>query len=330
MDAERSGALAPRDAEALEWVRRLDDPEFVDWDAHLAWLERDPGNAAALDRMSLVVADAAEGLEGRGVQPVPDPRESAGAPASANDNHPAGGGRASLRWWPAGLVAVAATALAVVATTLGGGPREEVVRTRPGEHRTLSLSGGTTVALNGGTTIRYAGPDAREIALDAGQAWFSVRHDADRPFAVRLGDDVVRDVGTIFDVARTADGAVVSVGEGEVAYEAGGRRVRLPAGRRLVVYKGVAAASSIEPSAVGAWRRGRLVYRDAAIPDVAADLARAVGEPVSAAGGSPGSRFTGVIVLDRDPRVTFDRVEAATGLRAVHGAGGWRLVPSSR
>lgn len=157
-----------------------------------------------------------------------------------------------------------------------------------------------------------------------------MRHDADRPFAVRLGDDVIRDVGTVFDVARTPDGAVIAVGEGEVAYEAGGRQVRLPAGRRLVVYKGVGATSRVEPSAVGAWRRGRLVYRDAAIADVAADLARAVGEPVSAGVGPSASRFTGVIVLDRDPRVTFDRVEAATGLRAVRGAGGWRLVPSAR
>lgn len=137
MDAERSGAPTPRDAEALDWVRRLDDPEFVDWDAHLAWLEKDPANAAALDRMSLLVEDAADGLARRDAGPVRDALEVPGLPASANDNHPAGGDRAPLRWWPAGLVAVAATALAVVATTLGGGPREEVVRTRPGEHRTL-------------------------------------------------------------------------------------------------------------------------------------------------------------------------------------------------
>jgi transmembrane sensor len=330
MAAEETRTLSASDAEALDWVRRLDDPEFADWDHHLAWLEEDPAHAAAFDRMSLLVEDAAEEMPIRADDGAAPSVGEIVPPASANDNAPLASGRSISRWWIGGAVAVAASALAVVASTLSGGPAEQVVRTLPGEHRTLSLADGTTIAMNGSTTIRYAGASAREVALDAGQAWFAVRHDPNSPFAVRLGDDVVRDVGTTFDVARTPDGSVVTVGEGEVAFESGTRSVRLPAGRRLVVYKGSAAVSSVEPSAVGGWRRGRLVYRDATLSDVATDLSRAIGEPVAARSGGRLVRFTGVIVLDRDPRTTFDRVEAATGARAVHGADGWQLLPPTR
>ena len=48
--------------EALDWVRRLHDPAFSDWEAHVAWLERDPRNPAAFDEMSRTIETATEGL----------------------------------------------------------------------------------------------------------------------------------------------------------------------------------------------------------------------------------------------------------------------------
>jgi transmembrane sensor len=316
------------DAEALDWVLRIDDPGFADWDAHLAWLERSPEHAAAFDRLSLLVDDS-----GAAVSAAPPPPSAAShgerSHVVANDNAPPPA-RRNARWWIGGAAAIAASALAVFATTLGGGPAETLVRTRAGEHRTLALVDGTTIAMNGGTSIRLAGLAAREVAIESGEAFFTVRHDAARPFSVRIGDDVVRDVGTAFDVALGAAGATVAVQEGEVAYEARHGSVRLPAGRRLVVYKGVAAVSRVDPSSVGGWRSGRLVYRDATLAEVAADLSRAVGEPVTATASARVDRFTGVIVVDHDRRRTFERVEAVTGARAVHGAGGWRLIAPTR
>ncbi|MDP1027584.1 FecR domain-containing protein [Sphingomonas sp. KR1UV-12] len=313
-------ALSPLDADALDWVRRVHDPEFADWDAHLAWLEEDAAHADAFDRMQLLVDAATADLA-----PSPAPE-----PVFANDNAPDPQRGWTRRWWLGGGVAVAATALAVLTTTLGGGPVEQIVQTASGEQRTVALADGTTIAMNGGTSIRFAGPAAREVAVERGEAFFTVHHDTDHPFVVRIGDDAVRDIGTAFNVARSNTDLRVAVREGEVVYDAGRSQVRLPAGRRLTAYKGTAAVSSVDPAAVGGWRSGRLVYRDATLAEVAADLSRAIGEPVVASPDSDLTRFTGVILVKGDRRRMFDRVEAVTGARATHDATGWRLAVPAR
>lgn len=105
------------------------------------------------------------------------------------------------------------------ALTLGGGS-PAVYATIEGERRTVTLSDGSTVVMAPRSTLtvpaRY-GRGSREVTLE-GEAWFTVAHDAARPFAVLADDYRVRDIGTVFTVqARSADTVGVTVIEGSVA-----------------------------------------------------------------------------------------------------------------
>jgi transmembrane sensor len=57
------------EAEALEWIIRLHDPGFVEWDALSAWLAADPRRAAIFQELALLddqlAADLAGELTGR-------------------------------------------------------------------------------------------------------------------------------------------------------------------------------------------------------------------------------------------------------------------------
>lgn len=146
------------------------------------------------------------------------------------------------------------------------------------------LSDGTQVILAPGSLLTVAASyGARERAVELqGAGLFTVKHDAQRPFRVRVGKAVIQDLGTVFTV-KAVDGAgvTVSVIEGSVelsdadssrrhasANLAAGDRGRLLANGTIVSERG-----AVTPEESG-WVRGRLVYRDAPLAEVQADLRR--------------------------------------------------------
>jgi transmembrane sensor len=154
--------------------------------------------------------------------------------------------------------------------------------TSVGERREVTLRDGTKVLL--GPTSRLivpiTGDDGRTATLD-GIGYFNVVHDSAHPFTVKAGAITVQDVGTAFSIeSDDSAGARVAVDSGSVAIgAAGGAAIRgavLNARDRAVVdINGVVA---IERSAVSAddlaWVQGRLVFRDAPLVLVGAELYR--------------------------------------------------------
>jgi len=70
-----------------------------------------------------------------------------------------------------------------------------------GKHQ-LKLADGTLVVLDAGSSIRF--PVAfngreRKVSI-TGQAYFEVVHKADQPFSVTVGNQIIRDIGTHFNV----------------------------------------------------------------------------------------------------------------------------------
>jgi transmembrane sensor len=89
-------------------------------------------------------------------------------------------------------------------------------RTPLGGHQQVALSDGSTVELNTATIIRAAiSSHARDVWLDNGEAFFSVRHLA-VPFVVHAGSRLVTVLGTKFSVLRDGDKVHVAVIEGRV------------------------------------------------------------------------------------------------------------------
>lgn len=123
--------------------------------------------------------------------------------------------RAKLgRWIPASLAAAIAAGLVVWL----GLPKHTTYSTGVGENRTVRMTDGTMITLNAITEIRVSYTKTeRVIDLVSGQAFFQVVANRDRPFFVRSGFAVVRDVGTQFDVDRRPGSTTVTVVEGRVA-----------------------------------------------------------------------------------------------------------------
>ena len=118
-----------------------------------------------------------------------------------------------------------AVAAGVLAVALGlglfsglnnpSGYRAEFV-TALGERRHVALPDGSVIDLNSRSRlqVRYE-QDRRVIELSAGEAMFSVEHDASRPFIVEAGSGRVTVTGTRFDVRRDATQTRVAVEQGD-------------------------------------------------------------------------------------------------------------------
>ena len=158
----------------------------------------------------------------------------------------------------------------------------QTVATSVGQRDSVRLPDGTRVVLAPESELIIAagyGADVREVEL-RGEAYFDVLHDEARPFVVRAGGATIRDLGTTFTVRTTSEqGVRVAVTSGLVslaAAQAAGDSVVLrpgdagtltPDGRRLVERRG-----ATEPDT--AWMRGRLVFNEASMPAIRAELRR--------------------------------------------------------
>ncbi|WKV82618.1 FecR family protein [Pseudomonas sp. B24_DOA] len=189
--------------------------------------------------------------------------------------------------------AVAASVLAV-ALGLGlfsglnnpSGYRAEFV-TALGERRHVALPDGSVIDLNSRSRlqVRYE-QDRRVIELSAGEAMFSVAHDASRPFIVEAGSGKVTVTGTRFDVRRDATHTRVAVEQGTVKVQASAAPdhefINLTAGLGTSVdaQGKVLPAYAINPAQLTAWRNGKLVFNNASLEEVAAEASRYRDKPL--------------------------------------------------
>ncbi|MFI5312064.1 MAG: FecR family protein [Gemmatimonadales bacterium] len=206
-----------------------------------------------------------------------------------------GGSRARrVAGWRGAALGVAAVLVASVGITLwrqGRGAGNvtsavspvRVVATGVGKRDSTQLPDGSRVLLGPGSRLTIAAGFAqghREVEL-VGDAFFDVKHDADHPFAVRVLGGVISDVGTTFTVhADRGDGVVVSVTSGAVELRgsaSGADRGAVLRAGDLGVVDGAGAVTSQQGGATPddtAWMTGRLVFRDAPLAKVRADLRR--------------------------------------------------------
>lgn len=306
-----NGADAMIHEEAVGWVIRTRDPDFVDWSAFTAWLEADARHADIYDALAAADADL----------PALIPQQPVTVPAPAND--PGVPGWRRWRWAVGGAIAAALVGIISVATL----NRADIytVTTRPGETRTIALDDGTRIEMNGASALRLDHKDLRFAALDRGEAVFTVRHDARDPFRVTVGDALFEDAGTVFNIVHDGDATRIGVSEGKVIYNPQAEAIALPAGSALAQDAAGLRLSAVAPEAVASWRQGRLIYDNAPIGEVSADIARSLGVRLDGTARARAMRFTGTIELDRDPARFFARAAPLMGLSAVRRGDGWIL-----
>lgn len=276
--------------EASDWLARLmAGPSDADRAAFLRWFDRSPAHKEAYEQAcaTWVEAGMADAASLRRLTEMGD------GPAQAAP--------VTRRWAPA-MALAAAVVLAVFVGTTYFSNRAGIYETAIGERRDVVLADGSRVTLNTGTRLSVRG---RSIQLERGEAYFEVAHDPSQPFIVTTSAGAARAVGTAFDIRSINDArSLIVVTDGRVELTA-------PSQTPVQIAAGSAAeygAPGITPRAVAdvdstlAWRRGRLVFRQAALRDVVREINRYSETPIII--GDPSIEqleINGVFATDRIP-----------------------------
>lgn len=293
--------------EALAWLVRTNDPEFADWEGFTVWLEADSRRADEYHRLAqseLLVGPALASFE----------------PELVQDNEP------PRRGWQRAWGIAASVLLVGLTGALLALPNftARTYSTKPGQTRTIALASGDEMLLNGGSRVEVGGWKGRDVRVEQGQALFRLAG-AER-LEVRSGDLEIVDIGTVFEVSRTDDRSRVIVDEGAVMVDPDGAGLTLAAGQQVEAEDGATRlrAQPAPPGSAGAWTRGQLVYLNAPIADVAADLRRSTGLAFSTSSAMGARRFSGTLNI-ADVRRDPSSLGPLMGVPVQQAGNGWRL-----
>jgi len=275
--------------DAALWHQRLQrtDADEPIWIAFTDWLEADDRHRLAYDKVEALY-DVLGGLDSSTIVQLPRNR------------------RPMLPWLAgAGLTAAAASVLVALALRPAPPIIEHIV-TAPGETRHVVAADGSAFDLNGATSLAIAlSPRLRQVQLEHGEALFHVAADPRRPFVVAAGSTEIRDIGTVFDVVQMNGLTTVSVAEGKVSVSTPGsasKPILVSAGERLEQSDGgVAVRRPIDPASASSWVSGYLVYEEASLSQVVADVGRYGPRKIVVQGpDSSFRRFSGILKIDSE------------------------------
>ena len=266
----------PDSAEA--WLARLQSPARrpQDEEAFERWRAADPEHAAAYAEVEYLHRNAALLAD--------DPLLRAAARAARRDLARRRPTRAPRRrgWWlAAGMAASLALAFGMGQLIRRDAPQVRSYVAGVGLPQQLQLPDGTRVALDAQSQLdtRF-GPRQRQVILRSGRAQFQVAPDVDRPFVVEVDGNVIRDIGTTFQVSRGAAGVTVGLLEGRVSVsrDAVGHAWTselAPAQQLQIDPQGRAAAvQPLDVAAAHGWTEGELAFTDRRLDDLLAAMNR--------------------------------------------------------
>jgi len=296
--------------QAIAWHIRQDEMSALDWHDFVIWLEADAAHALAFDRVSLDQSSlSAQPAIARKAPPV-----------AANDVFEKGP-PVRRRWmWTVGGTAVAAGLVALL-MPLALAPASDPywLNTKPGQRQDVVLADGTRIEVSGGSRLQLDRRNPRLASLEAGEATFHIRHDERNAFTLHSGGLTVRDVGTVFNVAREGARLDVQVAEGAVLFQPDREAVKLTPGLALSAREdlGRVTLTHVAVDTIGGWRSGRLSFAGEPLAHVADTIRRLYGINLILDPGLSVRPFTGMV------RLTGVAERDVPHLAALVGAG-WR------
>lgn len=185
--------------------------------------------------------------------------------------------------------AVAAAVAVAVILPIRTGSRRLTEYAAGAGPRTIVLPDRTSVTLSAGSSLKFKAKEfaaCRNVALD-GKAIFTVTHDSEHPFAVAVGNAIVKDLGTEFQIDGQGSSITVDVFSGKVLFagkdnlDAG---IAMTAGMHATLEKEsdvprICVKEILNPSA---WADGRFRYENAPVSEVLKDLAHCYNVKLSA------------------------------------------------
>lgn len=142
----------------------------------------------------------------------------------------------------------------------------------------LPLPDGTMVYLHPGAKIAYPNRftgHQREVQF-AGEAYFQVAHDAERPFVVTTPQGDVRAYGTEFNVKTTSsDVTEVVLVEGRVGVmNKGGKELLMAPGQKCTISDRQCLLSAANTEPYESWRDGYFHFEETPLSDILSELGR--------------------------------------------------------
>ncbi|MDI7776258.1 FecR domain-containing protein [Asticcacaulis sp. EMRT-3] len=294
--------------QAIAWVVRAHASDMSDEDilALTEWLEADPAHLAAFDAAERAWMGEAALIAS------PEPTTDIIDLTQARVRRTAKPAPSRRLWLAVGAVAAALTGLALL-PGLWSAQKPVIYTTSVGQTREVALADGTHLHLNSATRLEVLySRKSRDIVLDQGEVALTVMHDAERPFSVRAGEAVLRDVGTEFDVLRHDGTVTVTVKSGAVAMLKAGETTQTPppdrilhAGDQAVIEETSARAerSRVMVGQAFDWERGQAVYRNRSLAYVVSDLNRYFDKPIEVDADTGKLNVTAVFTLDSEAAV---------------------------
>jgi transmembrane sensor len=162
--------------------------------------------------------------------------------------------------------------------------------------RQVVLPDQSEIDLNRRSTLWYLEyRNQRQVRLTDGEAFFSVFHDASRPFIIRADNTDIRVTGTQFNVWTAPLRTTVTVSQGTVLVSpltdetAGGQAAELTLGMQAVFAQGqMLQLNRVNPQQEAAWRTGKLVLDDIALRDALPLINRYLDVPLTLSDAAAG------------------------------------------
>lgn len=162
-------------------------------------------------------------------------------------------------------------------------PKELNVEVGRGREFKVILEDSTVVWLNSETTLQY--PEhfygaSRRVAV-VGEAYFEVKPDAERPFLVESGNQIIKVYGTTFNIRSYQDEKSIfttlesgSISVSKKGYE--NAALRLTPGNQSKFDKDDSKVSvrAVNTEAITSWRHGKFVFEDTPLSTIMQDLSR--------------------------------------------------------
>jgi transmembrane sensor len=235
--------------------------------------------------------------------------------------------------WGWGIAAAAAIAVFAVLTrpdrvdTPALAP--EAYSTEQRARDTVTLADGSRIILGPASRLSVTS-SSREIELE-GEAFFTIVHDAARPYTVRANGVVIRDIGTEFGV-RGYDGEPlrVFVTSGAVELARSDTRIMLDSGDVGIVQPGGRMSRTADAVTTDdvAWTQGKLVFREASMAQLAADLRRWYGVELRVSDPTLARRhFSGVVYTNEPADRVANAIALSLGARAERRGDTISIIP---
>lgn len=177
-----------------------------------------------------------------------------------------------------------------------------IVSTPRGGEYQVELADGTKVWLNAASSLRY--PTAfignERIVELTGEAYFEVKHDAAKPFHVKVKNGDIEDLGTEFDINAYDDESFVTttVVNGSVSFDpADDKRIfHLSAGEQAIAgVRDINVNRAADLDAVTAWKEGNFIFNGTSLGEIMKQIARWYDLQVQFEGPYQDRTFSGIV-----------------------------------